>query len=139
MNLLKIALLISGLTIFIAACGDTATKPNTNKPANQPANNTTSAQPSATKDEMASAAVIYKEKCSRCHKEDGTGGKVDIEGTTINAEDLTSDKMKNMDDAKYIKILNEGIKDEGMPAFKGKLTDDEMKSVVAYIRKEFQK
>ena len=32
-----------------------------------------------------------------------------------------------------------GFPEDGMPAFKGKLTDQEIKDVVAYIRKELQK
>ncbi len=44
-----------------------------------------------------------------------------------------------MTDAKYIDYIENGIPDEGMPAFKGKLTDGEIKDVVIYIRKELQK
>jgi len=87
---------------------------------------------------MASTKNIYTEKCVRCHKEDGTGGKVEIDGTTINAEDFTEDKMKNMSDAKYIGYIENGVPDEGMPAFKGKLSDTEIKNLVKFIRREFQ-
>jgi len=87
---------------------------------------------------MASTKKIYTEKCASCHKEDGTGGKVEIDGTTLNAEDFTEDKMKNMSDAKYIGYIENGVPDEGMPAFKGKLTDDEIKNLVKLIRSEFQ-
>lgn len=116
------------------SAGNANAKPNTNT------NTTavTNTQPTMA-DELAAARKNYKEKCASCHKEDGSGGKTDIEGTIINAENLTTDKMKKMDDAKYIDYIENGIKDEGMPAFKGKLTDQEIKDIVKFIRKEFQK
>lgn len=140
MRFLKITLTILALMIFIAACNETKTTNSTTvNNANSVAQNTNTTTPSATPNELAAAQVIYKEKCSRCHKDDGTGGKVDIDGATFNAENLTTDKMKKMNDAKYIKYIEEGIPDEGMPAFKGKLTDEQIKDVVKYIRAEFQK
>lgn len=140
MKFLKIVFTISALLIFIVACNETKpTNSITANNANSTAKDTNAATPSTTLNELAAAQVIYKEKCSRCHQDDGSGGKVDFDGTTINAENLTTDKMKNMDDAKYIKYIEEGIPDEGMPAFKGKLTDEQIKDVVKYIRAEFQK
>ncbi|MCD9187258.1 MAG: cytochrome c [Pyrinomonadaceae bacterium] len=143
MKFLKITLVLTTFMLFAVACSqpaannsaaNTNTKPNTN------ANTTAAANTQPTMaDELASARKNYKEKCASCHKEDGSGGKVDIEGTIINAENLTTDKMKKMDDAKYIDYIENGIKDEGMPAFKGKLTDQEIKDIVKFIRKEFQK
>ncbi len=145
MKLLKIGLILLALALFIFACNQTN---NTSNPANNVVNNNTVANtntqtsspaisPPAV-DEHVSAKNIYKEICSNCHKEDGTGGKTTIEGKTINAENFRTEKMKNMADEKYFKYIENGILDEGMPAFKGKLTDDQIKSVVKFIRKEFQ-
>lgn len=143
MKFLKITLLLTTFALFATACNqpaannsaaNTNTKPNTNANTTAVANT----QPTMA-DELAAARKNYKEKCASCHKEDGSGGKVDIEGTIINAENLTTDKMKKMDDAKYIDYIENGIKDEGMPAFKGKLTDQEIKDIVKFIRKDFQK
>ncbi|REJ78410.1 MAG: cytochrome c [Acidobacteria bacterium] len=81
----------------------------------------------------------YTEYCVKCHKEDGTGGETEIEGRTINADDLTSDKMKAEPDEEYIEYMVKGIPDEGMPSFRDELSDEEMKAVVRYIREELQK
>ncbi len=145
MKFLKLGFFLSALTFFVFACAENKpTSPantiivtNTNSSANTSVVNL-NAQPSAKIDEMASTKKIYTEKCVRCHKEDGTGGKVEIDGTTFSAEDFTEDKMKNMSDAKYIGYIENGVPDEGMPAFKGKLTDDEIKNLVKFIRREFQ-
>jgi mono/diheme cytochrome c family protein len=142
MKFLKIVLIIGTLTLFIVACSETAN--NSANTANNTivlTNSNTSAvtQPTAATDELASAREIYLLSCSKCHKEDGTGGKVEINGKTVKAENLTTDKMKNMADAKYIGYIENGIPDEGMPAFKGKLTDEQIKDVVNYIRSELQR
>lgn len=145
MKFLKLSFILSAVTLFIFACAEN----KTTSPANttmvtttNPAANTAivnlNTQPSAAMDEMISTKKIYTEKCVRCHKEDGTGGKVEIDGTTLKAENFTADKMKNMSDAKYINYIENGVPDEGMPAFKGKLSDDEIKNLVKFIRTEFQ-
>ncbi len=141
MKYLKTSLVLSVLFLFFIACNQN--KPtNTNSVGNSAivaANNSAAVQPTVgATDELASTGKIYSENCVRCHKEDGTGGKVEIEGTTINAENFTADKMKNMTDVKYIGYIENGVPDEGMPAFKGKLTDDEIKNLVKFIRSEFQ-
>jgi cytochrome c551 len=148
MRFLKLGFILSVLTLFIFACGENkqtnSTSPantiivtNSNSSANTAVVNLNAQQP-AKVDETASTKKIYTEKCVRCHKEDGTGGKVEIDGTTLNAEDFTVDKMKNMSDAKYIGYIENGVPDEGMPAFKGKLSDAEIKNLVKFIRSEFQ-
>ncbi len=139
MRVLKTALICSALVIFIAACGETTSNNTiTSNNANSANNSATTAKPTSTIDELASARKVYNERCVKCHKEDGSGGVVDIEGTKINSEDLRTEKMKKMDDAKYIKYITDGIPDEGMPAFKGILSEAEIKDVVKFIRAEFQ-
>lgn len=141
MKFLKISLLATAFALFILACNET---PRTNvtsavSETNAVAVTNANAQPAPTIDELAAARKNYAEKCAACHKQDGSGGKVDIEGTIINAENLTSEKMIKMPDAKYIDYIENGIPDEGMPAFRGKLSDQEIKDVVKFIRQEFQK
>jgi mono/diheme cytochrome c family protein len=146
MRAFKFTLTVAALALFIAACSAGQTSApvntaNTARPAdsNQTVANNAPVAPTAAVDEMAATKKTYAEKCAACHKEDGTGGKVTIEGETINAENLTTDKMKRMPDAKYVEYIEKGIPDEGMPAFKGKLTDEQIASLVKYIRTEFQK
>jgi mono/diheme cytochrome c family protein len=77
----------------------------------------------------------YAANCMICHKDTGKGGKVTIKGKSLNAADLTSDKMKKHTNEQLFKDISEGAPDEGMPAFQGKLSDDQITAVVAYIRK----
>lgn len=152
MRVLKFVFISIFTAIFLFACSQNETsKTNTanssTNTANIPTNTTgnTVNSPANTgnsvliNSEFAAAKKIYSEKCASCHKENGTGGKTDFDGTIINAEDLTTEKQKKESDKDYIEAIEKGFPEDGMPAFKGKLTTQEIKDVVAYIRKEIQK
>ncbi|MFL6469042.1 MAG: c-type cytochrome [Pyrinomonadaceae bacterium] len=94
--------------------------------------------PVATIDELASGKKVYETNCMICHRSDGTGGKVSIERKSLNVENLTTEKVKGFSDEKIIGYIMNGIEDEGMPPFKGKLTEGEMRDVVKFIRTELQ-
>lgn len=137
MKLFKLLLIVLTFTVFFIACGETKTEEKVVEKANvkSPANTT----PSAPIDQFAAARTIYTEKCVKCHKEDGSGGKVEIDGETLNSEDFTSEKMKKMGDDKYVKYITKGVISEGMPAFEKILTEQEIKDITKFIRAEFQK
>ena len=69
-----------------------------------------------------------------CHKENGKGGKVTVEGKSIDPDDITTDKMKAKADDKFVGYINEGFPDDGMPAFKDKLKPEEVKAIVKHLR-----
>ena len=143
MRSFKISLVLISICLFVFACTQAE---NTNRaPANSAntiangGNTAANASPAATADELASARKTFTQTCAKCHKEDGTGGKTEIEGKTIDAEDLTTEKMKKESDEELFKYISEGIPGEGMPAFKGKLSEQEIRDVVKFIRAELQK
>ncbi len=140
MKFIKLGLIFITVGLFVFACTQNeTTKNNPVNTVNKPSNAAPSAQPTAAPDEMASAKKIYTEKCARCHKDDGSGGKTEIDGTKINADSLIDEAAKKRTDAKYIEAVEKGFPDDGMPAFKGKLTDAEIKDVVKYVRTVLQK
>ena len=125
---------ITGFTAILIACGQASPDENvsiTKAPETPPV-------PAATVNELASGKNVYETNCMVCHKADGTGGKVSIEGENLNVEDLTKKKVKGFSDEKMISYIMNGIEDEGMPAFKEKLSEGEMRDVVKYIRTELQ-
>jgi cytochrome c6 len=140
MNFIKPALVIFAVSIFIFACTKVES-PNENGSVNSngAANSNSANSLPETDDELASARKIFKETCAKCHKEDGTGGEVEILGVTLKAENLTSEKAKKEPDEEFIEHITDGIDGEGMPAFKDKLSPQEIKDVVKYIREELQK
>ncbi len=73
-----------------------------------------------------SAADLYKSKCAACHATDGSGKQ------TMGTKDLGGAEVKAMSDVDMIAIVENG---KGkMPAYKGKLTDAQIKDLVAYMR-----
>lgn len=67
----------------------------------------------------------YKAKCAMCHGADGSK-------TTMGSKALNSADVQKMSDADLTAVIENG---KGkMPAYKGKLTDAQIKDVVAYIK-----
>jgi mono/diheme cytochrome c family protein len=132
MKYFKLSLIFAAILVFIAACSQPASNTATNT-VNKPVAATNTAPPI---DELASAKKIYSEKCVNCHKADGSGGQVDLDGTKIKVTSYKSDKSMNHDDAKLTDYLVNG--DDDMPAYGKKLTETEIKDLVKLIRRDFQ-
>lgn len=129
MTKLRLSVFALVFLAFVASC----TKPE--QPAVNVAKPTNAApEPAPTVDQALMAAELYAVNCMICHKDSGKGGKVTIDGKTVSAEDLTAGKIKKMTNEKLVGYVTNGIEDEGMPAFKDKLTDDEIKTVVRHVR-----
>jgi mono/diheme cytochrome c family protein len=84
----------------------------------------------------ADAKASWDANCAQCH---GKNGAADTKmGKQLNAKDLTDPKVQAaFSDAKATQSIKEGVKENGkttMKAFAGKLTDDEIKALVAYVR-----
>jgi len=77
------------------------------------------------------AGALFKAKCSMCHAADGSGNTQ--MGKTLGAPDLHSDEVQKKTDAQLIEDITNGV-GKKMPAYKGKLTDPQIKDLVGYIR-----
>ncbi len=84
----------------------------------------------------ADAKTNWANDCAQCHGPDGKAGTK--MGKLLNAKDLTDPKVQaSFTDAKAAEVIKNGVKQNGkttMKAFGGKLTDDEIKALVAYVR-----
>lgn len=75
-------------------------------------------------------AALFKTKCAACHGADGKGDN--SMGKALKLRDLGSDDVQKQTDAELTDIITNG---KGkMTAYKGKLTDDQIKSLVAFTR-----
>ena len=73
----------------------------------------------------ADAAADYKAKCAGCHGADGSK-------SMMGAKPLNGPDVQGMSDADLTAAITDG---KGkMPAYKGKLTDAQIKDLVGYIR-----
>lgn len=87
--------------------------------------------------DMDAAKAAWEKHCALCHGKDGAGAtKV---GKKLKLKDYTDPAVQaELKDEDMFKVTKEGIKDEAgkekMEAYGAKLSDDEIKAVVAYIR-----
>ena len=75
------------------------------------------------------AAALYKSKCQVCHGADGKGDTP--VGKKLGVKDFHSPEVVKQSDAQLFEITKKG-KDK-MPAYDGKLTDDQIKSLIKFI------
>lgn len=161
MNFLKIGLLLSALALFIVAC--TQSNPGGNNAnsaantannravvvnatpaasgANQTAQNSgkqPEAAPAGDATQLTAASETYKTICAKCHKENGEGGEVTINGKKLKAPNFKTERMKNDSDEDFIDAIANGIPEDGMPAFKDRLNEEQIKNLVQYIRTDIQ-
>jgi mono/diheme cytochrome c family protein len=82
------------------------------------------------------AAGNWAKDCAACHGKDGAANTK--MGMKLNAKDLTSPKVQaSFTDAQAAQAIKEGINENGkskMKAFGDKLSNDEIKALVAYVR-----
>lgn len=132
-NFIAIGIALGAVILFIFACGP-AVNPTSNV-----ANVTPPIAPTKSIDDLAAGRELYTQNCAACHRDAGTGGKITIDGKGLDPDDLTSEKMKNRSDKKLFENIVEGVSDEGMPAFKEKLTESQIKETIRFIRAGLQK
>jgi len=75
-------------------------------------------------------AALYKSKCQVCHGPDGKGDTP--AGKKVGVKDFHSPEVAKMSDTDLFEITRKG-KDK-MPSYDKKLTDDQIKALVKYIR-----
>ena len=84
------------------------------------------------------AKVNWDKTCAACHGKDGKGDTK--MGKKLEVRDLTDPQVQaKLKDEEMTKAIKEGIKNKEngkvkMKAFGGKLSDDEIKALVAYVR-----
>jgi len=76
------------------------------------------------------AAELYKTKCQACHGADGKGDTA--AGKKLGVKDFHSPEVAKMSDQELFDITKKGK--EKMPSYDKKLTDDQIKELVKYVR-----
>jgi len=92
---------------------------------------------SATPDQFAAVRGGYDKLCKSCHGPTGEGGPVKLEdGTKLKVPSLREGRAVRHEDSEYIKQITKG--GDGMPAFEGKMSPENMSGLIKMIRVEYQ-
>ena len=134
MKLIALALMCVAIGLVASACTETATPTNTNT--SRAAASPAAPSPAASVDEFATARANYQKHCEACHGESATGGLVKVDNKQIKVPSLKADHAIKHTDEKITKMITNG--EEEMPAFKDKLSQQEIATMVRYIRKQIQ-
>ena len=76
---------------------------------------------------------IFEQRCAKCH---GNDGKAQTrKGRELKAKDFTRPKFQqHTADKEIVDTITNGIRKRKMPAFKDKLSPEEIQALVGYVR-----
>jgi mono/diheme cytochrome c family protein len=134
MKLIALALTCVAIALVAIACTETATPTNTN--ASRAAASPAAPSPVASVDEFATAKANYAKHCEACHGPEATGGLVKVDKKQIKVPSLKADHAIKHTDDQITKMITNG--EEEMPAFKDKMSAQEIQQMVRYVRKGIQ-
>jgi len=129
MKLFMLASVIFAL-FLMSGCAQTQ---NTNTP---PVTTTPAAKATATPDEFASARATFAKNCVACHGAQGEGGLKTVDDKKLKVPSLSEGHALKHTDEDFVEQIMKG--GDGMPAFKDKLSPDEINLLVRFVRHEFQ-
>ncbi|MBA3714154.1 MAG: cytochrome c [Pyrinomonadaceae bacterium] len=143
MNFIKATVTLCASAMFAAACNTSTVDTPAPAAGTRPATATTSptampaAAPSPAPDEFAEARATFNAACARCHQVSGEGGMADFgNGAKLTVPSFKEVRTLSDTDEKFtLQIANGG---NGMPAFKSRLTPEQIDGLVRFIRQEFQ-
>jgi mono/diheme cytochrome c family protein len=81
-----------------------------------------------------SGQQIYEEQCFRCHGEKGYGDGPDAASLIVPPTNFHSARSRQKSEMELLSTLEYGIAYSPMHGWRGRLGDDELLEVVAYIR-----
>ena len=134
MKLIALALTCVAIAVAASACTETATptSTNTSRASASPA----APSPAASVDEFATAKANYQKHCEACHGPEATGGLVKVDNKQIKVPSLKAEHAIKHTDDQITKMITNG--EEQMPAFKNKMSAQEIAEMVRYVRKSIQ-
>jgi mono/diheme cytochrome c family protein len=133
MKLVTLILLSIVAIVLVTACSQPSTV-TTNQSATAAASPV--ARSNATPDEFATARATFQKNCAGCHGEDGMGGVKTIDGRKVKVPSFHEGHALKHSDEDFVKQITNG--GDGMPAFKDKLSPEQMKDLVRFLRKVIQ-
>ncbi len=136
MKLIKLSVLTLALALVAIACTESNTNTANTGPKPSPAASPV-ASAAPTPDAMAETREYYMDNCATCHQENGEGGMVKIDDKRLKVPPFSKGHALSHNDAEFAKQISDG--GDGMPAYKDKLTPEQINNLVKFIRTNYQK
>lgn len=134
MKLVSLVLICAAIALGAVACTETATPTNTSTASRT--SSPAAPSPAASVDEFARATANFQKNCEPCHGPNGEGGPVKTPTKQIKVPSLKTEHAIKHTDEQLTKMITNG--EEEMPAFKDKMTAEEITEMVRYVRHHFQ-
>jgi mono/diheme cytochrome c family protein len=128
----SVSILVATILFTLACNGASTDSTGTTAPVSSPI----VVKPPTTPDVLASARINFQKNCADCHGTKGEGGLKEVEGKRFKVPSLREGHALKHTDEKFVVQISEG--DDEMPAFKDKLTAEEINDLIRFVRKEFQ-
>ena len=136
MKLISLVLTCAVIALAAIACTDTATPTNTSTATRTASPAPASTTPATAGDEFARARTNFTKNCETCHGPNGEGGVAKVDNKQIKVPSLKAPHAVRHSDEELTKVVTNG--EEDMPAFKDKMSGEEITELVRFVRKNFQ-
>jgi mono/diheme cytochrome c family protein len=139
MRFFKLSIVLAGIAVFAVGCATGGPGPSANNsvankmaaPVNTASNVNQPSLQSLT-DDLSAARAVYKENCADCHRDGGQGGQAMFNGKPVKVPDFKKPSALKASDEDFIDQVTDGS--DEMPAFKKKLSPEQIKDQVKLIR-----
>jgi mono/diheme cytochrome c family protein/Cu/Ag efflux protein CusF len=84
---------------------------------------------------LARGQTLFNQKCAACHGENGRAQTEFAAAMPTRPEDFTGEKVVALTDGEVYSVISDGVKPSGMPAFKGRISDDALWQIALYARR----
>lgn len=128
--LATLILVIGGIPNLLEAAQSTA--PSEQPPASTPSNQTGAKRSVTINGDARVGKGLFEKYCVTCHGPRGKGDGLEIVGTEV--ADLTSSATQRKLNIDLLKTIHEGRPEKVMPSWKWRLSEQQAKDVVAYVR-----
>ncbi len=79
--------------------------------------------------------MLFNQKCAACHGENGKSQTPFAGVAPVRPEDLTGEKVQSLGEGEIYQVISDGVRSSGMPAFKGRITDEALWQIALYVRR----
>jgi mono/diheme cytochrome c family protein len=90
---------------------------------------------SANQENLTRGQTLFNQRCAACHGENGRSQTEFAAAMPVRPEDLTGEKVVALTEGEVYSVISDGVKPSGMPAFKGRISDDALWQLAIYVRR----